>query len=222
MTRFNWSLLALLACAASAAAQPPETMPQTMYFPLTLGTTWKYETVDAAGKGADGSLITVKVVAVEQVAGQLCARLDTFASRGDSDAASRTFSEHLFVRSRWFLGTRVYRLTSEGVVLDPPVCILELPAAGQRWSFQEKVVDDVVRGEFVAGTANVTVPAYKGPCVTVEGDDVRTNRGRVALKTYYAPGFGPVRKDARIRGGDSETAFSLRLREFTPGRSAGL
>jgi hypothetical protein len=202
MTALRWSFLAaLLPLAAVAAPVQPEKPRQPEYFPLAEGTTWVY---DVTGSDGERSSVRVEVTEIEKVGGHPCARLET------SSGGSVTHTEHLAV-----LEDGVYRFTFDGVVLDPPVCVLKLPPkAGTRWNFAQKLAGGVVQGQLVAGEAYVKVPKFKGDAVTATGKDMKAGSATVTMTTYYAPKLGPVKQEARINKAD----VTLELREFTAGK----
>jgi hypothetical protein len=197
------SLLALL--LLSGAAPVPDKMPQTEYYPLTVGTTWTYERIGADGKRAEAT-IEVRVGAIEKIGGRDCARLDTIAD----DKVTQT--EHLAV-----LDGGVYRCAYGGTAIEPPVLILKLPPTPgkvQTWPFNQKVAGDLVRGNFEQGEAEVTVPKAKGKAITVTGKNLRSGDATITMTTYYLPNFGPVKQYARI----NNLEVTLELKEFKLGK----
>jgi hypothetical protein len=220
----SWSMLALLATAGAASAQEPIgkwywKMRRTEYYPLTVGTTWKYDTLGTDDRPT-GVTVQVQVRDIEKIAGRWCALLVWSADGRD------TQTEHLTV-----LEDGVYRCAHMGELIDPPVCILKLPPkAGTTWQLNQRFVGQKVQGRLEESEMNIEIKnpskeamkpdvvVYAGKAVKVTGKDLVGDKATINMATYYGKEVGPVRQEVRIQGDrGAPFQFHMVLKEFKAG-----
>lgn len=165
----------------------------TEYFPLKKGASWIYRSGDKK--------VTVRVAGFEKVGSDDCARLEYL----DSDKKV-TATEVFTVRA-----DGVYRVKFDGSLVDPPLCLLKLPAKkGERWKFDSRVSGQEVKGGFVEGAEkDVKVPAGKYDTVTVTttADTQKIDDQTVTLTYYFAAKVGLVKRVVDIGGARTTLAL---------------
>jgi hypothetical protein len=192
--RFVLALVLLPAFCLSLAGQEKK-LPSSAYFPLQIGTRWVYR--------ADNRTITVRVAGHEMVGKVLCARLE--AKEND-----KTHVEHLAVRAEG-----VFRYQADGKLVEPPQCLLPLPAkVGSQWKVDSRVDGLSLTGNFALAEAEVVVPAGKFKAVTAGSTDFAIDGRKTPMTTWFAPGVGPARQRLWVNG--FETV--LELESFTAGK----
>jgi hypothetical protein len=168
-------LLALVACPVSA--QEPKGSP---YFPLKSGWQWTYRT-------NDDQRVVLRLAGVEKVDDALCAILET--RRPDGLA----ITEHVAVKA-----DGIYRYKAMRLALEPPVCILKLPAK-KTWKVEAKIGGDTLSGSCTLDETEVVVPKGKFQALRVTAG-LERGKQKFTIITYFAPGFGMVKQEQDLAG----------------------
>jgi len=194
------ALTVAVAILAAGRAQEPAKLPKSPYYPLEVDTTWHYK--------AGGNRFQMKVAKHEKVGGAMCARVELII-----DKKALSF-EHIGQA-----GNYLARYTFEGKEAKPPVPFLELnPKKGDRWKIapETKIGDgQTIKGEFVVGEEEVTVPAGKYKTFTVTGQDMEVNGVKLTCTYYFAEGVGMVKQVLEMAG----TKVVIELEKFEAGKS---
>lgn len=172
----------LLAPATAADDKPADDkVVDSNYFPLQDGTTWKYQFGE--------NTVVYKVAKREKKGGVSCARVDMIL-----DGKVQSY-EHLGMTKEGLC-----RFTFEGKELNPPVCILKLPAKnGQTWKVSSKGGSDVLTGTFKEGEAEVKVPAGTYKAVSVTSQDLETGGVKPDITYYFAEKVGMVKQVIKLK-----------------------
>jgi hypothetical protein len=167
-------LLAALFPSPALADEPAA--PGEELFPLALGNSWTYKV------GGQDDRFIVRAAKLEMVGGQTCFLLE--ARLRDKVVAT----EHLAFTKE---GLCRFKVDKEEV--QPPVCVLQLPAAkATKWEKTYQLGGRSATANFSASASEVTVPAGKYKTVNVVAD---MNGGPMRLTTIsYADGVGPVKQ----------------------------
>ena len=213
--------------AASTSAATSSGSSASVPFPVATGNTWTYNiTTD----GESGTTIN-KMTAVTPVAdGQQVTMLTTDHVGSVNNSATETYLFHADGSISYPLGSfspgSGVTVTSNGVVWPPASVIasgkqsqstlnISIKAEGQSLSTTAHVT---VQGE---GTATVTVPAgtYQATVVLVtERISIVGITASVQVKTWLAPGVGPVKTQVVTDEGSASTiAATEELVSFTKG-----
>jgi hypothetical protein len=187
--------LLVLACLArpAAAGEPPSVQ---SLFPLAVGNAWTYKV-----SGQDDRFV-VRVAAQEPVGSQMCFKLE--ASLKDKVVAT----EHVA-----FTNEGLCRFRVEHEDIEPPVCVLRVPAPKRGWTERYTLGTREATATFQTRTEDVTVPAGKFKATVVEAR-MGENRGLPPRTTvWYAPGIGPV-KQVLAEDGKGRFPFALDLEKF--------
>lgn len=188
-------VLVLLAGNASLTGQ--ETIKDSEYYPLKVGSKWTYV---AGGE----KKITVTVAKHEKLGEVMCARLET-AVDGKVVGA-----EHIALGKDGLFRHSVFGLTA-----DPPVLFLKLPPKkGETWKVETKVGGLAVTGTYTSDEAEITVPAGKYKTVVARTDDFTAGDQKLEITTYFAKGIGMVKSVNKIGGND----VVLELEKFEPAK----
>jgi hypothetical protein len=112
-------------------------------------------------------------------------------------------------------GRGLYRVKTGNTKMDPPRCLLKLPAkAGDTWAHVPPPNQGLKAGYTHRGEEEVDVPAGKYTAVKVEAE-LELRDGTTSRVTYwYAPGVGRVKQVTRTKTGESVEV----LKSFTPGK----
>jgi hypothetical protein len=195
----NFVLLPVLLCLVSVVAGQEPTK-ESPYYPLKVGNKWTYRfTSGSSGK------VDVRVTKLEKVGDVMCALLE---AKAGSDGTPTT--EHVAVRD-----DGVYRYTSEGQRIEPPLRFLKLPPkSGDRWDVDSKSAMETVKGTFTLGEAEVTVPKGKFKAVTVDTKDMTVGGNKMEQTWWFVPEVGMVKQVYKFA--DKEVV--LELESFEPAR----
>lgn len=203
-------VLLLAAAALGGQAQ----VARNPYQPLHVGTKWVYRV--RSGDQAGDHRVTHRVVKHEAV--ELATKDEKQkedkrkvpVARVEVAGPDRTLSELVAI-----LNDGVYRFQAAGKDLNPPLCILKLPPrAGEKWTYEAMVEGTAIKGEFVAGTAVVAVPAGKFQTVTASCKELQIGTEKVQLEYWFAPDVGLVKQ--RVHVGNYDVL--LELEKFEPGK----
>jgi len=181
MKRIISSLTLLLLLGLVSARAADDTVLETPYYPLKVGSKWTYK--------VGGSAFTIEVAKHEKVGDVMCALLET------SKDGQVVTSEHVGVKT-----DGVYRYTISGQKPDAPFRILKLPAKkGESWKVEAKIAGQGFNGSFTAGDADITTPAGKFKTVTAfsDGFEVPDPNGgtlKITFKFWFAEKVGLVKQ----------------------------
>jgi hypothetical protein len=183
MTRFAIgaaAVLALLATSTVRADDPKE----SAYYPLKKGNTWTYKvkgsedtiTVKAAASDKDGTVVETSV------GGKVVA------------------TEKILVKD-----DGIYRTEFNMQKPDNPIKILKLPPKkDDSWDVDSKIAGNPLKGKFMTGEEEVTVPAGKYKATFVEGKDIDIGVGKLTAKTWYVEKVGIVKIVMTVMGQTTE------------------
>jgi len=176
-------VLLLTVTGTPAADDKAKTSP---YFPLKIGSKWHFKT--SAAK------FTQQVIKHEQVGETLCALMEM------TKDGTVVVTEHLAVKD-----DGIYRYSIAGQKPDVPFRVLKLPPRkGDTWDVAVKVANDELKGTFVTGEEEVTVPAgkYQAVTATSKGFELTTGDGGkgagIVFKFWFAPNVGLVKQTIKI------------------------
>jgi len=196
------SLAALLVAAtAYPLSAADETVGESGYYPLKVGTEWEYL--------ANGMTFRATVVKHEKKGDYMTARIETFVN-GQS-----VMSENLTVTK-----DAVIRVAAADIVASKPTIVVKLPPkVGDKWKIAADVGPEKLEGDLqcdaVDEVTKVTAGEYKA--VKISGTFVTTGPGpdaekqTIALTTWYADGVGPVKIIIKTKG----VEVTLDLQKFT-------
>ena len=200
--RLTVALSAVLLCLLSPVfgQEPTKDSP---YYPLKVGNKWTYRFTS----GSSGT-VDVRVAKLEKVGDVMCALLE---AKAGSDGTPTT--EHVAVQA-----DGVYRYTSEGHKIEPPLRFLKLPPkSGDRWEVDSKSAGETVKGTFTLGEAEVTVGKMtnrKFKAITADTKDMTVGGNKMEQTWWFAPEVGMVKQVYKFA--DKEVV--LELESFAPGK----
>lgn len=175
----------LLATPAIAQDRPTE----SPFFPLEVGNQWTYRLGD---KKVVVRVAKHEVLEVNTGKGEKskipCALLQTASD-------DRSLAEHVVAKA-----DGLYRLTSAGKEIVPPLCFLKLPPKkGESWVAEVNLDGTLLKGTFVVDEAEVTVPAGKYKCISSGSTEFLLGAGQKMELTYwFTPGIGLVKQHVRV------------------------
>jgi hypothetical protein len=192
--------VAIIGCAAVRAQDLKSAVPDCPYYPLAVGTVWKYK-MDFAGME---TRIESQVTKHQQIADALCAEVETTID--DSTTTEQLRADKVGVR----------RYGADRAVLKPSELILKLPAKkGDEWkgAFELAGRESTFNTEILATDEPVTVPAGQYKTIVVKTTLSTTGQKvETVLTTYYAANVGPVKRVATTEN----LNIVFELTEFRP------
>lgn len=166
---------------------------KSQYSPLEIGNTWHYK--------VGNKKVVVRVAAHEKVGDVLCARLE-------STLDGKTKVEHVAVQA-----DGIYRYQANKKKLDPPLCILKLPAkAGDSWMVNSTIGETKASGKFKLTEEEVEVPAGKYKTMKATSHGFKIGTRPLTIIYWYTPGTGIVKQQLTIAG----VEVVLELEQFQP------
>ncbi len=202
MSASAYVVLALALGAPAAGAD--ESMPQTSWMPLKVGTAWHYRAGDAK--------ILLRIAAHEKVGDVVCARLETVREgKVIGSEHLRVSSDGLYrVDADVYHDNQVHRQT-----LEPPILLLLLPPkSGQTFSVKSTVDGKEYKGTFKVTAEEVKVPAGTYKAMAVSSQDLEVEGIHPQTTTWYAENVGMVKK--LIAAGKQKV--EIVLEKFEPGK----
>jgi hypothetical protein len=188
-------ILALLVLATS----PGIGQQDAGYFPLKVGSKWHYRS------GDEKVIVQVaKAEILEFAKKKGKEKVPGFTLKITS--AGRELTEQVAV----IPDDGVYRFSTAGKEIVPPLCILKFPIKkGNSWPIDSLCKDQPIKGNFTCDEADITVPAFKNKFRAV----TTSFKGpKMSFEYYFAPGFGIVKQ--RIDVGNFKVV--LELEKFEP------
>lgn len=205
-------------------------VPVSSFFPVAVGNTWVYREDLGASPGEKGTA-TDKVIAVTPVAGGQRVTMAVTDSIPGLGAGPKTTTSTLIFHSDGSISVPLTQLGSAGMSVKSGAIIWPNAAglaSGQ--SRSDTIVLDVTQGGHTltanmdvtakgAGPATVTVPAGTYHATIVDQTMVEHLNGitiNIELRTWVAPGVGPVKSVATTRYGSvSQPVSTEELESFT-------
>ncbi|GEM_PF-3672542 len=109
----------------------------------------------------------------------------------------------------------VYRVSSAGKLISPPLCILKAKAAKgtPAWKCESQSENAVIKGEFTVDQQDVQLPTVllKGT-VVVQSREFTIGTQKMQVTTWYSPGVGMVKQHVQVGKHD----VILELEKFEP------
>jgi hypothetical protein len=175
-------------------------VPDSPYYPLAVGCTWKYQ----MDYGDKGTRVVCRVTKHQEIAGAECALIETKTD----DAPTST--EHLRADK-----AGLARYAADQVAMKPMMPLLKLPVRkGETWNGAIDLGAQRLeyRSEVLATDEPVTVPAGMYNVVVVRTSLLTPGqKDESILTTYYAPSVGPVKRQAV----QANVSVTLELTEFS-------
>ena len=172
-------LLLVVGMACPVLADDPA-VPGENLFPLKVGSVWTYKV-----SGQD-ERFTVKAVRQEMIGEQTCMLME--ATLKDRVVAS----EHLAFTKQ---GLCRFRADKEDV--DPPLCVLRVPAPRKGWKAEYHLGPRQASASFFTTSADVTVPSGKYKTTAVHATVSEGPTSAVTTSIWYAEGVGMVKQEIR-------------------------
>ena len=186
----NHTLFSII-CAAIVALTPSQTPGQdptkdsSPYYPLKVGTQWQYQIGTVQ--------VTMRVAKLEKVGDEMCGVVES------SVEGKVVATEHISSKA-----DGIFRHTFNGMKASEPLCILKLPEKNgeewQKWKFDAKIANETVKGAFICGQDEITVPAGKFKTVTAFTTECDLNGNKAEFKYWFASGVGIVKQSINIGG----------------------
>lgn len=183
IVRFCVAILFVLALTSVGQAQ--ETLTNSPYYPLKLGTTWHYKINDKD--------VLTRVTKYEAFDSMTCALVES------SIDGKVIATEHIAA-----LKNGIYRCAFNNVKAEPPLLLLKLPPkANEIWKIDTKIANDTVSGTFklMSMNENVTVPAGQFKAIlSGTGDMIIDGTTHMTSTYWFAPGKGIVKEMLTFNG----------------------
>ena len=204
--------LTLLLCAMPSPAQEKKlTAFASDLLPLKVGNSWTY-------LGNDGkervSVHVEKQVGVKRRVkagiGDKEVLIEGFVLRTKN--GDKSLQESLFIAD-----DGIYRFTSAGKEISPPIRILKLPPAkGDTWSCDSLTETTTLKGDFVVDQAMVTLPGRGETLAWVSSTkDFYLGEEKLEASYYFVPGVGIAKQHVKI--GRFDLKLSLIESKIAPG-----
>jgi hypothetical protein len=190
-------LAALILGVAVPAQQDAPVAEPHPYYPLKVGTEWKYR--------VQGGPITVKVAAAEKAGAFQGFKLET--SAGGKVSASETVA---------YTPEGVKRFNVNMLAPEQPILFLPKdPDATKSWKVDTKVAGQTITGTFTASKTSVTVPAGTYPdAIHVRGEGMQIGSTTTTVEYWFAKDIGIVKLKFTLGTQDA----TLELEEFKAGK----
>jgi hypothetical protein len=167
------------------------------YYPLKLGSKWHYRV-------GDDQKVVVRVAKMEQLEIVRRQKKEEVKEKVDAWTLELASGDRPLKEQIAVLPDGIYRLSSAGKEVSPPLCILKLPPKkGDTWQVDSIIGDVKVKGTFQAGEAMVG----KVKCVSSILQSEDTGSEKIVLEYYFAPGLGIVKQ--HVHAGNIESTMEL-------------
>lgn len=185
--RLLGSLLAVSILVPSLAAQ--ELISNSPYFPLAVGNQWTYR------MGEQKVVVRVVKHEVIETKNDKGEKVKTACALLQAGSGERQLSEHVAVKP-----DGIYRYTSAGKDVTPPLCFFKLPPRkGESWPCEVSLEGIILKGTFVADEVEVTVPAGKFKCHTSgSAEFLLGGSQKMEIIYWFAPNIGVVKQLVRV------------------------
>jgi hypothetical protein len=204
MRRMLYASPALVIVALTTAAAQDKAINHA-YYPLKVGSQWSYR----SGKE------TVVIHVDKEVPVELMRPEDKTEKAIGFLLKVREVAEKVAV-----LSDGVYRFSTAGKTIKPPICFLKLGAKpGDTWKVDSTTEDQkTIRGQFVAGEQTITIPLggkqVELKTLMVASKDMKVDDEDITLQYWFAERIGMVKERVQIGKHD----VTLELQEFKPAR----
>lgn len=195
--------LLLFATPAGAAGGGAQEIKQSPYYPLAIGTTWKYK-FSVVG-GTFTLELEARVAKHEKVGDLMCGLVET--SRDGKVSAT----EHVGVGD-----DAVYRASYGGNNSTPPIRILKLPPkVGDTFTVDSKIANGALKGSFKVGEDEIEVMGKKHKAFTVTTEDMDGGDGNKIVQTvWFVEGLGIAKQKSKLGGKE----YMIQLEKFEAGK----
>jgi hypothetical protein len=185
--------------APAGAAAPAVVVGQSGFYPLAIGSEWRYE--------INGKTVVARVSKQEKMGGHAAGKVDSFLED------RLLSSEHIAVTKEG-----VFRVAFDGAVPTKPVMILKLPPKdGEVWAVETEISGSKIEGSARCDFEKVKVPAGEFDAYRVRGTyAVTAPDGKVSnpeFTFWFADGTGVVKLGTKSGGND----VILELQSFKKG-----
>lgn len=179
------------------------------FYPMEVGTTWTYalgnkEVVVTVEKKEDRVIIRKNDKGEDK-------KQKVSSSRLVITSGEKRLTEHVAV-----LEDGIYRLTSAGKDITPPLRILRYEQGAPRWDCDSISENIALKGSFASNVDSVTVPFSATPiqAVTATCPEFQIGTQKMAIQYWFAPKVGIVKQRVKMENHD----LTLELKEFKAGK----
>jgi len=212
-----WVILLLVVCAGPSQTQEKKPLVlETNLYPLKVGNQWSYKVT--SGNAPDAPVQKVQVTVDQQEVydfkyvrdkKEIIEPIVRYRLKVVSGSKEPLF-EYVAV-----LGDGVYRFTSAGKDITPPLRFLKLGIKnGEKWTVNSVSENVQLVGTFVGEDDTVKVPAGQFQTMRVSSKDFQLGTEKMALEHWFAPNVGIVQQ--RVHVGNNEVL--LELEDFKQGK----
>jgi hypothetical protein len=200
-------LVCLLVCLAMTSLEAQNDVPtkivENPYYPFKVNTTWTYKIV-SGDKTRDEKKLVYKVIRHERVGNTMCAVIE---GKLDGKVLS---TEDIGINQ-----DGICRFKVGDSALNPPFCLMKLPAGTTSWKVEGKVKDETIKGTFQGGKEEATkVPLGTYPTLVSKADDLDINGVKAGVTYYFAKDVGMVKQIIKLPTG----TMMLELEAFETGK----
>jgi hypothetical protein len=186
------------------------------YYPLKEGSRWVYDVRDNKTKDArPKEQVAITVASKETFPIKVKSKdaLDRALDREVKElyvgfklkieGGGKVLDEEALVRE-----DGVYRLSSAGKTITPPVCFLKAGLKkGETWTVDSQSENAVLKGKLEFDEEKVTVPAGTYDAIVVRCDDFQIGGQTLQVEAWYAAKVGMVKQ--RVRIGQHDVTLEL-------------
>ena len=201
--------LLLVFCAGPGQTQEKKPMIyDSSLYPLAVGNQWHYK-VTVGDAPVQKVIITVEQQEIfnykfTQDKKEVIEPIIRFRLKVVS--GTKELTEHVAV-----LSDGVYRFTTAGKDITPPLRFLKLPSVkGDTWVIDSISENVPLTGTFTCEDDGITVPAGQFQTKRISCPEFQLGTDKMSLEAWYAPNFGMVQQ--KVRAGNSDVL--LELEEF--------
>lgn len=189
---------------------------QDAYFPMRVGSEWHYKKLVAEDQKVlpgEGGTIVVRVARLDEVVfkeekgKKETAQVYTLeTSYVDKKNADKKLTEQVAV-----LPDGIYRFSSAGKAIKPPLPFLKKE---QSWECDATTNDTPIKGTFLRGEDEISVPAGKFKTITASASKLQIGEQTMSVKYWFAPNYGIVKQYLKVNNYD----VVLELQEYRPAK----
>jgi hypothetical protein len=212
-----WVILLLVVCAGPSQTQEKKPVVfETNWYPLKVGSQWTYKVT--SGNAPDAPVQKVQVTVDQQEV------YDFKSTRDKKEIIEPIVRYKLKVVSGnkdplyeyvAVLNDGVYRFTSAGKDIAPPLRFLKLPnTQGEKWTVNSVSENVQLVGTFVCEDDTVKVPAGQFQTKRVSTKDFQLGTEKMSLDHWFAPNVGIVQQRVHVGNND----ILLELESFKEGK----
>jgi hypothetical protein len=182
----------------------------SLYYPLRVGNEWTY-------KVTTGDIVKKVVVTVDH--NELYDHKFTQDKKEATEtivryrlkvvSESKVLEEHVAP-----LKDGVYRFTTAGKDIAPPLRFLNKLPAAETWTVESTSENVPLKGTFSSGEETVKVPAGQFTAWRVSAQTFQFGAEKMSLDTWYAPDIGMVKQKVRV----ANSEVLMELEQFKAGK----